>query len=157
MKKWYKRFTENILSGLLILLGFSSCASKNGENIIYEYGTPTTKFKATGTVTDQAGKPIKGIRVIVSGNYLYFNTKNGYTYADTLSTDDKGAYASNLATAETPNGVKIHFKDIDGEKNGGYFADDSLDINNMKKIKLADGDGKWFWGVYELQGSKKLK
>ena len=53
------RGTNWTLAGLLSLLGFTGCG-----NQVEEYGTPHADFKVTGRVTDEAGEPLSGIRVV---------------------------------------------------------------------------------------------
>ena len=83
---------------LLALLGIGGCTS---EEIFYEremmamYGTPTANFSVKGTVTDEKGKPISNLQVILGQRY--YNNSGviydvNYVPIDTLTTDAKGVY-----------------------------------------------------------------
>ena len=85
---------RTLLSGVLAMLCFAGCEKAwNGE---CEYGMPMVDYRVIGEVTDEAGKPLSGIRVIVKDKYLY--NKDGddkHTYnheGDTVYTDAKYKY-----------------------------------------------------------------
>ena len=72
---------------LLPLLGFAlieSCAKDM-------YGCPYADFEAKGKVSDEEGKGIQGIRVIISAD-SDGTDYSGTPLADTLWTDHKGEY-----------------------------------------------------------------
>ena len=82
---------RTLLSGVLAMLGFAGC--ENAWNGAEEYGSPLVDYRVIGEVTDEAGKPLSGIRVIVKDQYLY--NKDGdyeHTYnheGDTVYTELK--------------------------------------------------------------------
>lgn len=53
--------TNSVLTGFLSLLGFSC---EGGEQPV-EYGVPNAEFQISGKVTDETGKSLAGIRVVV--------------------------------------------------------------------------------------------
>ena len=56
---------RKLLSGVLVLLGFTACDSDGPGNELCEYGTPSADYQVKGKVLDQTGKPIKGVQVVV--------------------------------------------------------------------------------------------
>ena len=50
---------RKLLSGVLVLLGFTACDSDGPGNELCEYGTPSADYQVKGKVLDQTGKPIK--------------------------------------------------------------------------------------------------
>ena len=61
------------------------------------------------------------------------------------------------ATAQNGRPLLIIAEDIDGEANDGEFMSDTLDIDYNKAVKTKDGDGRWYYGVYEIIQNVKLK
>lgn len=141
---------NRLLSGALVLLGFASCTSKNGDDDYpLEYGTPSVSYQVKGRVTDVNAKAIEGIRVIVKDKYEYL--------ADTLYTDANGEYKGKESVSGSLVGLKAVFDDVDGEAHGGMFASDSIDVEKMEKVKVKDGSGHWYAGGYELTANGQLK
>lgn len=106
---------RRLLSGTLALLGFASCSEEfGGEDIMYEYGTPYSKFIVKGTVTSDADKPLKGIQVIVRQSW-----NNSILPSDTVYTDEKGAFNTGELGMGGIGMQKVYFNDIDGDENGG--------------------------------------
>ena len=69
MKTALKKGWKYLLGGVLALLGFGGCNKEeiidNGGSMLSMYGQPTAVFKMLGTVKNQSGKPVKGIRVVI--------------------------------------------------------------------------------------------
>ncbi len=143
MKKSFAKLTAAIGPALLTMLGFSGC--KDVFEGYCEYGTPNCDFKVDLTVVDEAGKGIKGIRVVPSEQLTYRK--------DTLYTDENGKAVGNYAQVWPYDEVKFYFDDVDGEANGS-FKRDSLTV---KAEKLKDGSGHWYEGEFALKGTKALK
>jgi len=153
----WKRLTVLVLG----VLGFSSCEEildiGGGLDM---YGQPTAEFKAIGTVKDEAGNGIEGIRVAVTQHWHMENTENviydqnDWNQYDTLYTDEKGAYL--LETRDNtsgPDDVSIVFEDIDGEENGGEFQAETV-TPEVKQTQEASG---WNRGTFEVQADAVLK
>lgn len=121
-----------ILAGLLSLLGFSSCETTE------MYGTPHATYIIKGKVTDEAKRPIPNIQIRSPYD------KGIGNYGDTLYTDTQGKFAYKRGWADASD-IPLVFTDIDGEKNGGDFASDSINVS-FKNIKLEGGDGSWYRG-----------
>ena len=154
---WYNWMTGVLLS----LLGFSSC-NKNeiddpGNNICL-YGTPTTHYIIKGKVTDTDGKPINGVKV--EANDTYDDRRRPLT-DEPVYTDEKGEYSAN-AWGISSDGqgnilLEVTFEDIDGEANGGTFANDTVRGKDMTIEKVKNGEGAWNLGTYEITANKTMK
>lgn len=158
MRTRMKHLWETLAAGILALLGFASC-SRIGWGLDM-YGEPHADFKALGSVTDEDGKPVEGIRVAIRRHTHYENTpgviydQNDWYHDDTLYTDDKGAYLLSGTIFTVPNDVTLVFEDIDGEEHGGEYASAEA-TPEVKRTKKADG--AWYEGAYEVQADVKLK
>ena len=164
-KKTWK--VESLLSGALALLGFAGCNS-NSE-IPCLYGSPSVDYRVVGTVTDEQGKPLKDIQVVVADPYTHhYYDENGQTYLngrdsisgevypDTIYTDKDGRFASHKVKSTSSQKLGVKFQDIDGEANGGEFQETPLTIDKFKKKQLKKGDG-WYSGEYEYYKDVQLK
>ena len=128
-----------ITLGLLGVAMVDSCIGKA------EYGCPHSDFEAKGIVTDEEGKGIQGIRVVVSAEYPNPNYVGG-PITDTLWTDHDGEYVSRDDNFAIMSSVKLEFEDVDGAENGGEFQSVTLEV---PVFKVKDGDGNWYMGAYE--------
>ena len=148
MKNAVKHIWKYLATGILGLLGFASCGKKLVD-IAVMYGQPHADFQAMGTVSDEDGNPIKGIRVSVRLNYAPWSQE----METTLYTGDKGDYhfVGEFFTAPT---VTISFEDVDGEENGGEFA--SAEVS-PEVVRIMDGDKKWYEGAFEVRADVQLK
>ena len=149
---------RTLLSGVLAMLGFAGCEKAwNGE---CEYGMPMVDYRVIGEVTDEAGKPLSGIRVIVKDKYLY--NKDGddkHTYnheGDTVYTDAKGAFQSAKINSGGIYQQRVVFDDVDGEANGGEFSSIDMSIKDLDSKRIKKGDG-WYDGEYELSTKVQMK
>ncbi len=151
---WYRALTAMLLT----MLGFSSCGG-NGQNgaddIECLYGTPTSTFQVKGNVTDEEGNPIQGIKTKVEVKY-------GASKNDSVYTDSKGNYLlekcamTGIPTTEKDI-VKVIFEDVDGEANGGTFANDTVQGNDLTIKQTSERKGTWNLGSYEITANAKLK
>ena len=158
-KRWN---VESLLSGALALLGFAGCSNINDAPDLY--GTPSVDYKVIGTVTDEQGKPLKDIQVIVKNpngwSYYDDNTSREslppQVIPDTLYTDKDGKFTSNNVHAISVSKFTVEIQDIDGEANGGEFLQKQLTKNdfNEKRIKKGKGFNK---GEYEYSKTVQLK
>ena len=77
IKKWSKmkvrfnRWYNAVLTALLSMLGFSCSLDEPDEygSTPVEYGTPHADYILKGTVTDEVGAPIKGIKTSLKEVY----------------------------------------------------------------------------------------
>lgn len=139
MKHNVNKLINAFCAFLLGILGFSACDSLSPA----EYGTPHADFKFTGTVTDESGKPVKGIRVT-----------NDFT-RDTLYTDAEGTFGAYLnGIVVYPATVETKFEDVDGEENGGEFDTKTLSVTPQQTKK---GSGEWYEGEYTVTANVSLE
>ncbi len=146
MKKLQKRIMRlytAVCAAVLGALGFTACGWQADM-----YGVPMTDYQINGRVTDMAGEPLEGIKV------SYYHSLSG----DTLSTvtDEEGHVDLYWERAITYEDNVLCFEDVDGEENGGKFANDTMRIDSMERKLVEERDG-WHQGVYELSFEKRLK
>ena len=117
-------------------------------------------YRVIGEVTDEAGKPLSGIRVIVRDNSLL--NKNGdykHTYnheGDTIYTDSKGAFQSAKIRSISLHNQTVLFDDVDGEANGGEFETIDMSIKDLDSKQIEKDEG-WYNGEYELSTKVQMK
>ena len=163
-KKWN---VEALLSGALALLGFTGCSDINDAPDLY--GTPSVDYRVLGTVTDEEGKPLEGIQVVMDNPWIVsyldeggkeilpkVDTINMKILPDTVYTDEKGEFSGLTTIASSLNKLTVEFRDIDGEANGGEFDSQNLVENDFDKKQVQDADG-WSTGEFELSRTVKLK
>ena len=153
MAKRINTIWKQLAAAILGLLGFASCGKEEvTDQFIAMYGQPHAYFKAIGSVKDEKGKPIEGIRVSITlHNNYYF--PNQYAY-DLTYTDSKGAYQLTESLFQCPDNVVIDFEDVDGEDHGGYFES----VRTKPSIKQVEkGDGMWYGGAYKVESNVKMK
>lgn len=107
------------------MLGFSSCEEHSDE-----YGTPITNFRYWGTVTDEAGNPVAGINVIMSGTIL--GMPNVQLKTESYDGERSNFSTGIFSTADT-HIATIDFVDVDGEENGGDFQSVTITPQDMVK------------------------
>ena len=158
-KRWN---VESFLSGALALLGFAGCSNiKDAPDL---YGTPSVDYKIIGTVTDEQGKPLKDIQVIVKNpngwSYYDDNTSREslppQVIPDTLYTDKDGKFTSNNVHAISVSKFTVEIQDIDGEANGGEFLQKQLTKNDFNEKRIKKGKG-FYNGEYEYSQTVQLK
>ena len=162
MNKKNRWNVESLLSGALALLGFAGCSNiKDAPDL---YGTPSVDYKIIGTVTDEQGKPLKDIQVIVKNpngwSYYDDNTSREslppQVIPDTLYTDKDGKFTSNNVHAISVSKFTVEIQDIDGEANGGEFLQKQLTKNDFNEKRIKKGKG-FYNGEYEYSQTVQLK
>lgn len=154
MKPTHRTLIARLCAAVLALLGFASC-----DYIIdgpVEYGCPNMDYKISGTVTDEAGAAIEGIRVVIP-NVDYDYDRNCYV-GDTLFTDRKGYYVSPQHNDMSPAHDGMLFEDVDGEKNGKFLSLTLTpeQVRNAPNKQVKKGDGHWYDGGFEYTVDVKL-
>lgn len=139
-----KNFILNLCRTLLGILGFSFVSACDGEGtspvpmygVPAEYGSPYAEYFVKGKVTDDAGKPIKGIAVTGPDKSV-----------DTVFTSADGSYELNgdFFPVET---IDVKFTDVDDEENGGWFATQE---KHVALEQQKEGQG-WYFGVFGALG-----
>lgn len=145
-KKRWLHFYNRILSGGLVLLGFSACDSMGDAPC--EYGQPHCDFGIKGKVQDELQQAVNGARIIVKE--LDNNDKPiVYHYPDTLYTQvdgkydflDKGVtnYGKYRVICEDPSGIyKADSTDVKMKPTGGkgwYEGSDTKEVDFVLKKK----------------------
>ena len=139
-----------VLSALLSVLGFTSCS----KDTMGEYGSPNADYRIEGNVTDENGNPITGI--LVSADY-YEERQNGkYWYNLASKKTNYGKYSLNFNTFPEFRWLKLVVQDVDGEDNGGEFANDTIDIDYKSAVQTKEGE-RWYSGAYRIIQDIKLK
>ena len=135
--------TGRIIVWLMGLLGFGvtqvSCIMY-GPPAPAEYGMPHANFEVKGRVVDEDGDPIRDIKIVVTdaGNGGHEGSEVGVGL-----TDSRGSYTvSGSWFGHSPLTVSV--EDIDGEENGGEFAEKEQ-VFNLKPSDYVGGDG-WYEG-----------
>jgi len=161
MKAKFNHWYNAIAATLLSLLGFSACSEIGGEEPVL-YGSPNSEYQFKGNVTNEEAQPIKGIKAVM----CFTADEKHYEHLDSAYTDANGNYVSEAASFEYTSPeyyvkegkMKIVLEDVDGEANGGKFANDTIESKDMTVEKIKEGSGAWDWGTYEVTAkTKKLK
>ena len=159
MKVRFNRWYNTVLTALLSIIGYG-CSSSDDPEYICMYGTPHADYQFSGTVTDESGSPVKGIKVSAKNVYRRYDSTLIETYGvDSTLTDSKGKYAVEGEAFLGEHILKLIVEDLDGEANGGNFMNDTIDIDfdNAKKVKEPDKDDYWSDGTFAITQDIKLK
>ena len=158
MKVRFNRWYNAVLTALLSILGFGCSGEEPMDEygtILMEYGTPYADYIFKGTVTDEAGTPVQGIKTSLKN--VFENDNKQYVLGlDSVQSDGSGAYQLKYVGMRD-RGLKIIVEDIDGEANGGEFLSDTLDIDFNKAVQTKESDEFWYEGAYEISQDVKLK
>ena len=157
-----KDFFSALLGGLLAMLGFTSCEGSvngpTGGGMLAMYGQPYASFTVKGTVTDEAEKPVEGIKTVID-SYFEWTDDAGYEYSqldysDTLYTDSQGRIEK-TSSIFGKGRVVVTLTDVDGPENGGKFEEQVMEGLEMKKVE--DSDRAWYEGGYETEFTARLR
>lgn len=132
----------NLCRMLLGVLGISavSACGDGGDGLVPapEYGVPHADYIVSGKVTDESGRPVRGIAVTAPEEWP----------KDTVYTSSDGSYELRgefLPRAE----IEVKYFDVDKGENGGWY------ITTQKSVSLKqqeEGDGRWYDGVFAAFG-----
>lgn len=167
LKQLWNHGMSYLLSSLLACLGFTSCDSEKGENpMICMYGTPTATFVIKGKVTDESGKGLPGIQVVVPNLEFGFVTRPGVILdhpngtlplCDTLYTQEDGQFAWHGAAFNYDTvRYNLRFNDLHAVEDAPFYQADSLKVTFLA-TELKNGDGAWNWGYAEKKIEVTLK
>ena len=121
-------------------LGATSC--------VVMYGSPTADWSVKGKVVDETGKCIPDLQVVLTNHFPNTSEviydQNDWPM-DTLRTGTDGSYGVE-GRGFPLSQLKVEVQDVDGEANGGTFADVTLVIKNFE---YKDGKG-WYEGHAEI-------
>ncbi|MBQ1939844.1 MAG: radical SAM-associated putative lipoprotein [Alistipes sp.] len=151
MKAKFNRWMHLLSFALIGLLGFSACSDeKEEEDMLVLYGVPQDGYIVKGTVTDEAGNPIKGLTVTP---FYYGGADKIFPFPST-TTDEEGRF---LFEKYIDGGVRpLAIADEDGIENGGEFINDTLSYKEMTMVKIGYGDGRVDC-LYEVTANATLK
>lgn len=137
---------KTLLAWLCGVFGITSCEAL--EDIVgggaVMYGMPYADYNVDLKVTDEDGKPIKGIQA--SEGYAFDESKAVYT-------DGDGKVEMRL---EHNSFCTIHLKDVDGAVNGEY-ADTVINESSLELKRVKKGDKAWYGGEYNATGTIKMR
>lgn len=153
MKHRINNWAKLLYGFLMTILGFSGCEGLYDTRV--EYGQPHAEFKIVGEVKSQAGKPLKGIRVVVRPTIEEW----GLHQSDTLFTDAEGKYSKDRLSYDWPDELKdavISFEDIDGPENGGEFETVKLKSGEFSVKQVKKGSGNWDHGDYLITADASM-
>ena len=154
MKVRFNRWYNAVLTALLSMLGYGCSALEDPLDMYgapVEYGCPHADYVVKGTVTDEAGNPIQGIKVTVPNGST--SAHHSEPYQSTLSNAD-GSFK--LDEFSSMSGDFMYIEDIDGEENGGEFMNDTINVNQLPMTQVEKGSG-WYTGKYHVTANIKLK
>ena len=155
MRVRFNRWYNAVLTTLLSILGYG-CSSDEPMDMYGsppEYGSPHADYIVIGTVTNESGTPVQGIKT--SLKEVSENAKTAYGI-DSVQTNATGDFQLKYTGMERKS-IKLIVDDIDGEANGGEFLSDTLDIDYDKAVKVKEGEGRWYQGKFEVSQDVKLK
>lgn len=160
MKEKLTKLWGKISKVLLIFLGFQFQSCIFGAM----YGCPYADFNVKGTVTDEDGKGISDIQVIIDVYQSWTDDIDStYTmldYTDTLYTNDEGKISKkNSDIFDEPAHVRITLNDhLEGLDNGGDFESKILTDNDEIKLRQTKKGGSgWYNGAFEASFKTTLK
>ena len=144
--RYYKARKTGLFAILLSLVGLGSVGCYGP----LMYGTPSADFSVKGKVTDENGRPIPDLQVILGRRYYNSNSVTyDHTYfpIDTVKTGSDGIYRMTAEREFPPENLQVDVNDIDGEAGGGQFESSTLVIQN---IQYEGGDG-WYRGKADVK------
>ena len=88
MKIRFYRWYNALLGAILAFLGYSCSDGPDEYGTPVEYGVPTARYEMKGTVTDEHGAALQGIKVTLKVE----TDRNPYEPVDSTQTDSQGRY-----------------------------------------------------------------
>ena len=157
MKVRFNRWYHAVLTTLLAMLGFSCSGSdSDDEEIVAMYGLITPHYYLGGTVTDQAGTPIEGIKMSLKQVYKSDDFTK-VSSLDSMQTNNMGLYEFQCTPWIILRDVKLIVEDIDGEANGGEFLSDTLDVDFDKAVLTKGVKNSLDVNYYQMVLDVKMK
>lgn len=142
-REQWLRISNRLLSGAMALLGFSACGS-NGENPV-EYGQPHADYEIKGSVTDEAGNELPGMRIITKT--LIGEREDDPYFRDTVATNATGVFVLEKKNETSEGRYRVVCEDP-----AGVYKADSTDI----QMKPKGGKG-WYQGSDSKEVNFELK
>lgn len=142
-REQWLRISNRLLSGAMALLGFSACGG-NGENSL-EYGMPHADYEIKGSVTDEAGNGLSGMRIITKT--LIGEREDDPYFRDTVATNATGVFVLEKKNETSEGRYRVVCEDP-----AGVYKADSTDI----QMKPKGGKG-WYQGSDSKEVNFELK
>lgn len=117
---------DTIFKWLLVMLGFgaASCGGEKEIDYVVEYGAPMVSFMTKGRVVDAEGNPVRGLQVT---NLVHTEHLSAGVLTDIDGNFSLNGYLPGFSAPEKRY-TDITIRDIDGEENGGKFAEKIVDV-----------------------------
>ena len=156
MKVRINRWYNALLASLFALLGFESCNSSSDEPC--EYGAPHADYLYSGTVTDEQGNPLEGIKARLSEIYEPSDEQEQpyINNIDSAKTDANGKFTMNQTYYFDERELSVILEDEDGPANGGEFESAVVKQQDMKKEQVEQGKS-WYKGKFRYSFTRQLK
>lgn len=149
---WYNA----LLASFLALFGFESCDKT--ANVVCEYGAPHADYLYSGTVTDEQGNPLEGIKARLSEIYEPSDEQEQpyINNIDSAKTDANGKFTMNQTYYFDERELSVILEDEDGSANGGEFASAIVKQQDMKKEQVEQGKS-WYKGKFVYTFTHQMK
>ena len=145
MAKNLLTYLNKVLGMVIGALGLTGCmAVKYGvPEAVAMYGCPVASFAAEGTVTNEQGEPIKGVKVTV-GERQYMSEES----MGKALTDEQGQYHITIDRMFPADSIWLYADD-----STGVYASDSTKV----KVEYeGNGDGMWDMGNGRAEADFRL-
>ena len=146
MTKAFLTYLNKVLGMVIGALGLTGCvAVKYGvPEAVAMYGCPVASFAAEGTVTNEQGEPIKGVKV-TAGERQYMSEES----MGKALTDEQGQYYITIDAMFPADSIWLYADD-----STGVYASDSTKV----KVEYeGNGDGMWDMGNGRAEADFRLK
>lgn len=133
MRKKFYALLNLLLAPVLAMLGFSGC----DNNVVCLYGSPYAKYDVKGTILNEEGKQLEGMKVTSKEIYTNENVEGYFGHElNTTSTDSKGQYqATGNWTGFHPGNTLLRIVVEDPQH---VYATDSVDVTLKRTDKDKD-------------------
>lgn len=150
IKKKFYGLLNTVLASVLTMLGLSGCDAFNEVDL---YGSPYAKYDVKGTIINEEGEQLEGMKVTPKEIHTYDGLEGYYAYElESTSTDSKGQYhASGTWTGHYPYSINLRIVIEDPQH---VYATDSVDVTLTRTNK---NKGEWCVGTDEGTADLRLK
>lgn len=129
MRKSFYGMLNLMLAPVLAILGFSGC-----DNEVCLYGCPYAKYDVKGTVLNEEGEQLEGVKVTPKEIYKYDDFE-GCEVCKATSTDSKGQYQATGSWGGYMPGSVLRIVVEDPQH---VYASDSVDVTLTRTNKDKD-------------------
>ena len=158
MAKNLLTYLNKVLGMVIGALGMTGCMAvkygvPDGGDMVTMYGCPMASFTAEGTVTNEQGMPIKGVKVTAGERQEV--SEDGITAGETPAspvnqalTDEQGQYHIKIDAMFPTDSIWLYADD-----STGVYAGDSA---RVKVEYEGNGDGMWNMGDGKVEADFRL-